>query len=165
MDEDFDIIVVGAGFGGSVAAKLCADAELKTLMLERSENVGDKVISGLTIPFQGFLFAPTFIRDGNPPFERPADGIVNYIIKDIDKGDIEIDDSLKVPKPLSPIIAFGYNTYCKPFCQWQARKAVEAGVELRTSTTVTNFIKEGEFIKGIITDKGEKIRAKIVINA
>jgi len=165
MDEDFDIIVVGAGFGGSVAAKLCADAELKTLMLERSENVGDKVISGLTIPFQGFLFAPTFIRDGNPPFERPADGIVNYIIKDIEKGDIEIDDSLKVPKPLSPIIAFGYNTYCKPFCQWQARKAVEAGVELRRSTTVTNFIKEGEFIKGIITDKGEKIRAKIVINA
>ena len=66
MEEDFDIIVIGAGFGGSVAAKLCADAGLKTLILERSENVGDKVISGLTIPFQGFLFAPAFIRDGNP---------------------------------------------------------------------------------------------------
>ncbi|MFX1392401.1 MAG: NAD(P)/FAD-dependent oxidoreductase [Promethearchaeota archaeon] len=165
MDEKFDLIVVGAGFGGPVAAKICADAGLKTLLIERSENVGDKVISGLTIPFYGFLFGPAFIRDGNPPFERPSDGIVNYIIKDIDKGDIEVDDSLKVPKPLSPIIAFGYNTYCKPFCEWEAKKAIEAGAILRTSTTVVDVIKEDGFIKGIITDKGEKLSSKLVIDA
>jgi digeranylgeranylglycerophospholipid reductase len=165
MEKNFDVIVIGAGFGGSVAAKLCSDAGLKTLLLERSENVGDKVISGLTIPFQGFLFAPTYIRDGNPPFERPSDGIDNYIIKDIDKGDIYVDNSLKVPKPLSPIISFGYNTYCKPFCQWLSRKAIDAGVELRTSTTVIDFIKEDGTIRGILTDKGENIRSKIIINS
>ncbi len=165
MNEEYDVIVVGAGFGGPVAAKKCADAGLKTLMIERSENVGDKVISGLTIPFYGFLFGPAFIRDGNPPFERPSDGIVNYIIKDIDNGIIDIDDSLRVPKPLAPIVAFGYNTYCKPFCQWEANKAVEAGVVLRTSTTVVDFIKEEGFIKGVITDKGERIRSKIIIDA
>ncbi|MFX0175949.1 MAG: NAD(P)/FAD-dependent oxidoreductase [Candidatus Hodarchaeota archaeon] len=162
MSTKYDIIVIGAGFGGPVAAKICSDAGLKTLMLERSENVGEKVISGLTIPFYGFLFGPDFIRDGNPPFERPADGIVNYIIKDIDKNDIDIDDSLKVPKPFSPIIAFGYHTYCKPFCEWLSRKA---GVELRTSTTITDVIKEDGVIKGVITDKGEEIRSKIVIDA
>jgi len=165
MNEKYDIVVVGAGFGGPIAAKKCADAGLKTLMIERSQNVGDKVISGLTIPFYGFLFGPEFIRDGNPPFERPADGIINYIIKDIEKGEIDIDDSLKVPKPFSPIIAFGYNTYCKPLCEWEAKKAIEAGVELRTSTTVVDVIKEDGYVKGIITDKGEKIRAKIVIDA
>ena len=165
MDEEFDVVIVGAGFGGPVAAKKCADAGLKTLILERSENVGDKVISGLTIPFHGFLFGPAFIRDGNPPFERPADGIINYIIKDIEKLDIDIDDSLKIPKPLSPVIAFGYNTYCKPFCEWEVKKAVEAGAVLRTSTTVVDFIKEEGNIRGIVTDKGEKIRSKIVINA
>jgi len=165
MEIDFDIIVVGAGFGGPVAARICAEAGLKTLIIERSENVGDKVISGLTIPFYGFLFGPKFIRDGNPPFERPSDGIVNYIIKDIEKGDIEIDDSLRVPKPLSPIIAFGYNTYCKPFCEWEVRKAVEAGAILKTSTTVIDVIKEDKCIKGVITDKRERIRSKIVINA
>ncbi|MFX0057714.1 MAG: NAD(P)/FAD-dependent oxidoreductase [Candidatus Heimdallarchaeota archaeon] len=162
MSTKYNIIVIGAGFGGPVAAKICSDAGLKTLMLERSENVGEKVISGLTIPFYGFLFGPDFIRDGNPPFERPADGIVNYIIKDIDKNDIDIDDSLKVPKPFSPIIAFGYHTYCKPFCEWLSRKA---GVELRTSTTITDVIKEDGVIKGVITDKGEEIRSKIVIDA
>ena len=165
MDEKFDVIIVGAGFGGPVAAKKCADAGLKVLMIERSENVGEKVISGLTIPFYGFLFGPAFIRDGNPPFERPADGIVNYIIKDIDAGDIDIDDSLKVPKPLSPIFAFGYNTYCKPFCEWEAKKAVEAGATLRTSTTAVDVIRENGYIKGIVTDKGDKLRAKIIIDA
>lgn len=165
MNEKYDVVVIGAGFGGPIAAKKCADAGLKTLMIERSQNVGDKVISGLTIPFYGFLFGPEFIRDGNPPFERPADGIINYIIKDIEKGEIDIDDSLKVPKPFSPIIAFGYNTYCKPFCEWEAKKAIEAGAELRTSTTVVDVIKEDGYVKGIITDKGEKIRSKIVIDA
>ncbi len=165
MAEEFDIIVVGAGFGGPVAARICAEAGLKTLIIERSENVGDKVISGLTIPFYGFLFGPNFIRDGNPPFERPSDGIVNYIIKDIEKGDIEIDDSLRVPKPFSPIIAFGYNAYCKPFCEWEVRKAVEIGAILKTSTTVIDVIKEDECVKGVITDKGERIRSKIIIDA
>jgi flavin-dependent dehydrogenase len=165
MDEEFDVVVVGAGFGGPVAALICAEAGLKTLIIERSENVGDKVISGLTIPFYGFLFGPDFIRDGNPPIERPSDGIINYIIKDIEKGDIEIDDSLRVPKPFSPIIAFGYNTYCKPFCEWEVRKAIDAGVILKKSTTVIDVIKEDGSIKGIITDNGEKIRCKVVIDA
>jgi len=165
MDQEFDVIVVGAGFGGPVAALICAQAGLKTLILERSENVGDKVISGLTIPFYGFLFGPEFIRDGNPPIERPSDGIINYIIKDIEKGDIEIDDSLRVPKPFSPVFAFGYNTYCKPFCEWEVRKAVDAGAKLKKSTTVVDVIKEEGCIKGIITDKGERIRSKIVIDA
>jgi flavin-dependent dehydrogenase len=165
MDEQYDIIVVGAGFGGPVAAKICAEAGLKTLLLERAERIGDKIISGLTIPFYGFLFGPDFIRDGNPPIERPSDGITNYIIKDIDKGDIEIDDSLKVPKPLSPVIAFGYNAYCKPFCEWEVKKALEAGVTLRKSTTVLNLIKEDGIVKGVITDNGEKIYCRLLIDA
>lgn len=165
MGQEYDIIVIGAGFGGPVAAKICADAGLKTLMLERSKNVGDKVISGLTIPFYGFVFGPEFIRDGNPPFERPSDGIINYIIKDIEKGDIEVDNSLKVPKPLSPIIAFGYNAYCKPFCEWEVKKALEVGVILKKSTTAVDVIKEDGIVKGIITDKGESLYSKVVIDA
>lgn len=165
MVEEYDVIVVGAGFGGPVAAKICAEAGLRTIMIERALNVGDKVISGLTIPFYGFIFGPDFIRDGNPPIERPSDGIINYIIKDIDKGDIEIDNSLRVPKPFSPIIAFGYNTYCKNFIEWEVKKAVEAGVILKMSTTVIDVIIEDGQIKGIITDKGDYIKSKILIDA
>ena len=162
---EYDVVVVGAGFGGPVAAKKCAEAGLKTLMLERSEKVGEKVVSGLTIPFYGFLFGPAFIRDGNPPIERPVDGIVNFIIKDIDAGDIEVDDSLRIPKPLSPVICFGYNAYCQPFCQWEAEKAVEAGAELRASTTVVDVIREDGRVAGVVTDRDGPIRAKLVIDA
>jgi flavin-dependent dehydrogenase len=164
--REYDVIVVGAGFGGPVAAKKCAEAGLATLMLERSAEVGEKVISGLTIPFYGFLFGPSFIRDGNPPVERPVDGIINYIIKDIDAGDIDIDDSLKVPRPFSPIFSFGYNAYCKPFCQWEADRAVESGVELRTSTTVVDVIRDGNgAVCGVVTDSGERIPCRLVIDA
>jgi flavin-dependent dehydrogenase len=163
--DSYDVIVIGAGFGGSVAAAQCARAGLKTLMLERSQNIGEKVISGLTIPIYGFLFGPDFIRDGNPPIERPADGIINYIIKDIDSGDIDIDDSLRVPRPFSPVIAFGYNAYCKPFCQWQAQKALNAGAEIRTSTTVIDLIKENGAVAGVVLEDGSHIRSRIIIDA
>ena len=163
IEQEYDVIVIGAGFGGPVAAKKCAAAGLKTLILERSEHPGDKVISGLTIPIYGFLFGPAFIRDGNPPIERPVDGIRNYVIYDIKTGDIDIVE-MRIPKPVSPVFAFGYNAYCKPFCAWEAEKAVEAGAELRTSTTVVDVIKEDGYIKGVVTDKGEKISSKIVIN-
>jgi len=163
--EEYDVVIVGAGFGGPVAAKKCAEAGLKTLMIERSEKVGEKVISGLTIPFYGFLFGPAFIRDGNPPIERPVDGIINYIITDIDAGEIHVEDSLRIPKPLSPVIAFGYNAYCQPFCQWEAEKAVEAGAELRTSITVVDVLREDGRIAGVRTDRGEEIRARIVLDA
>ncbi len=163
--SEYDVIVVGAGFGGPVAAKKCAEAGLRTVMLERGERVGQKVISGLTIPFYGFIFGPAFIRDGNPPIERPADGIINYIVKDIETGDIEIDDTLKIPKPLSPVLAFGYNAYCQPFCEWEADRAVESGVELRTSTVAVDVLREDGAVAGVVTDGGERLGAKVVIDA
>ncbi|MEW5736696.1 MAG: NAD(P)/FAD-dependent oxidoreductase [Thermodesulfobacteriota bacterium] len=163
--SSYDVIVIGAGFGGPVAARLCARAGLSVLLLERGAEVGDKIISGLTIPFYGFVFGPDFIRDGNPPVERPVDGIINYIITDIEKGEMEIEDSLRIPAPFSPVLAFGYNAYCKDFCQWLARKAVEAGVTLRTGFAVSELLPEKGRIAGVVSDEGERIRAKIVINA
>lgn len=41
FDEMFDVVVVGAGFGGSVAARRCAEAGLKTLLLESAEVPGE----------------------------------------------------------------------------------------------------------------------------
>ena len=165
MAKNFDVIVIGAGFGGPVAAKICVDAGYRTLLIERAEKPGEKVISGLTIPFYGFLFGPEFIVNGNPPIERPADGIINYIILDIEKETIEIDDSLKIPKPFSPIIAFGYNTYCQPFCEWETDIAIKSGVTFLNATTVVDIIKEDGFVKGVETDKGEKFYSKILIDA
>ena len=158
-DEIFDVIVVGSGFGGPVAAKKCAEAGLRTLMLERANVPGEKVISGLVIPIYGFLFGPAFIREGNPPIERPICSVVNRFVKN---GRIaSTDHSLKLPKPLT----VGYAAYCKPFCTWLADRAVEAGVELRTATTATDVIMENGRVAGVVTDRGDVLRSKIVIDA
>ncbi|OQY04759.1 MAG: hypothetical protein B6I22_08800 [Desulfobacteraceae bacterium 4572_123] len=45
----YDVIVVGAGPGGSAAAKRCAQSGLNTLLLERKKLPRDKVCSGMVM--------------------------------------------------------------------------------------------------------------------
>ena len=45
----YDVIVVGGGPGGSVAAKKCAQGGLRTLLLERKKLPRDKVCSGMVM--------------------------------------------------------------------------------------------------------------------
>lgn len=45
----YDVIVVGGGPGGSVAAKRCAQGGLKTLLLERKKLPREKVCSGMVM--------------------------------------------------------------------------------------------------------------------
>ncbi|MBN1881280.1 MAG: NAD(P)/FAD-dependent oxidoreductase [Deltaproteobacteria bacterium] len=165
LRESYDVVVVGAGFGGTAAAHHTARHGLSTLVIERAENIGEKIISGLTIPIYGFLFGPGFIRDGTPPIERPVDGIINYIVTDIDREEIVIDDTLRFPKPFAPIFSFGYNAYCADFCQWQADEAVRVGAEVVTKTVVSDLIIEGGSVRGVVLEDGRNIAAKIVINA
>lgn len=47
--EDVDIAVVGAGPGGSAAAKRCAESGLRTVLFERKKLPRDKVCSGLIV--------------------------------------------------------------------------------------------------------------------
>lgn len=165
LRSSYDVVVVGAGFGGTAAAHHTARHGLSTLVIERAENIGEKIISGLTIPIYGFLFGPGFIRDGTPPVERPVDGIINYIVTDIDREEIDIDDTLRFPKPLAPIFSFGYNAYCADFCRWQADEAARVGAEIVTKTVVSDLICEDGAVRGVVLEDGGRIAAKIVINA
>ena len=47
--HSFDVIVVGAGPGGSVAAKRCAESGLQTLLIEKKQLPRDKVCSGMVM--------------------------------------------------------------------------------------------------------------------
>lgn len=46
---DFDVIVVGGGPGGSVAAKKCAERGFRTLLLEKKRLPRDKVCTGMVM--------------------------------------------------------------------------------------------------------------------
>jgi len=47
IKESYDVIVVGAGPGGALAAKKCAEGGLKTLLLEKRTLPRDKVCTGM----------------------------------------------------------------------------------------------------------------------
>ena len=155
MDE-YDVIVIGAGFGGPVAAKKCADAGLKTLIVERSTEPGNKVISSCIVPFYGPLAGPEWIREGDPPVERTIYGLTHHFVRD---GKVYFTSRFTLPIPM------GHSLYCNPFCTWLTNKAVEAGSELRLSTTATDVIKEDGYVKGVVTDEGEELRSKILIDS
>ena len=53
MNEEYDAIVVGAGFGGAACAALLAKHGLKTLLLDKNARPGGK---GLTISREGFRY-------------------------------------------------------------------------------------------------------------
>ena len=49
MAGNYDIIIIGAGPGGAVAAKRCAEYGLKTLLLEKKKIPRDKCCSGMVM--------------------------------------------------------------------------------------------------------------------
>lgn len=151
-EQKYDVVVVGGSFGGLVAGKTAAEKGLKTLILERGAQPGDKILSGCGVPPWIFLEMPWLAE---APVERWLTGACNHIIEGG-----EVHTSIKEEAPLTlPMI------YCKDFLLWLAQKAVEAGAELRTSTVSTDVIKERGTIRGVVTDDGNEIRSDLVIAA
>jgi len=153
---EYDVIVVGAGFAGPVAAKKCAEAGLRTLLLERAAQPGHKVISSCLVPITGFLLGPSWLREENPPLERAGYGVAVHYVKG---GEVFLTVKTELAMPM------GYMIYCRPFCTWEAEKAVQAGAELRTSTAAVDVTKDGRRITGVVTDEGERLDSRVVIDA
>lgn len=152
-EQEYDVIIVGASFGGCVAGKVLAEKGLKTLIVERASVPGEKIVSGTGLPPTVFLELPWLME---APFERPITGLVTHFLK---RGQVQTTIEVKCPMP----IAFGI--YCRPFISWLAEQAVKAGAKLMTSTVATDVIKERGFVKGIVTDRGEELRCPILIAA
>lgn len=157
MDEKtrWDVIVVGSGPGGSVAAKMCAEAGLKTLIVEKKNLPRDKVCTGMIMGrWAKKLIAEQF---GTIPTSVLADlgqykGIALHVGS---------EGSVWIPHP----IPVGWR---RNLDHWMCLKATESGAKLADGTRVNAVKAHGmgyalEVRKD--RDETESLYARFVIGA
>jgi digeranylgeranylglycerophospholipid reductase len=154
----YDMIVVGAGTAGCLAAKTAAEAGLNVCLIERKrqEEVGEKVC--------GDALGEHHLKTLG--LEKPHGGELDKRI-----------EGIKIYSPdLSTVFTVehedfvGYLLNRRMFGQWLLRKAVEGGATLVDSTQCFKPLVEKRFVNGVSVKNmktGEKkdLRGSVVVDA
>jgi digeranylgeranylglycerophospholipid reductase len=151
--ENYDIVIVGAGPGGSSCAKTAAENGLNVLLIEKRKEIGAPKRCG-----EGLSLA-AFKRINLKP---EGDWLKQSI-----KGAFVFSPSGKRVAAYYPDEA-GYVIERKIFDKWLAEQASYAGAKVLAGTRATALIKEDGKIKGlkIKNNDGEaEVKAKIVVAA
>jgi digeranylgeranylglycerophospholipid reductase len=151
MKDEFDIIVVGAGPAGSMAASFAAEQGVSVLMLEKDRDVGYPVRCGEAISKKGL---EEFIQLDE-----------KWIAATISKF------SLISPDGSEAVIEFGEAGYIlerRIFDYELAKMAAERGAQILTRAYVNGLLFDGDKIAGVKYEyRGEQkeVKCKIVIGA
>jgi len=147
MNRNYDVIVVGAGPGGSTAARYCAQAGLKTLLIEKERLPRYKPCGGSlspkTVNLLGF--------DLSPVLENTIDGVkFSYCFKD--------SFFIQSAGPIAFLVMRDQ------FDHFLVKKALEKGAEIIEGQTVTGVKEKGDWIE-VECSKEKKLRCKYLIGA
>ena len=151
MKTDYDIIVVGAGPAGSIAARFAAEQGVSVLMLEKDRDVGYPVRCGEAIS-----------KAGVEEFIKPDE---KWIAAKINKFSLNAPDGSEV------IIEFGDAGYVlerRIFDYELARTAAEAGTEILTRAYVNGLLFNDGKVRGVkyeYNGEQKETKSKIVITA
>ncbi len=151
LHKEYDIIVVGAGPAGSMAAKFAAEKGVSVLMLEKDRDVGYPVRCGEAVS-----------KAGIEEFITPDD---KFIATTIDKFCMIAPDGTEVILPLDQL---GYVLERRIFDYELAKQAANAGAEILTRAYVNGLLFDNNRVSGVTFEyqgKQERIKAKIVIAA
>jgi electron transfer flavoprotein-quinone oxidoreductase len=155
----FDVIVVGAGLAGATAAVMAARGGLNVVLIERGVAPGSKNYFGGALYTHSLVDIYPDFFERKPPLERPVtetgfwmlskDGMVRATVQG---GKINSD-------PIDAFVAMRAK-----FDAWWAEQAKKEGVFLITKTVVEDFIREGDKVVGVVTDRPDgEVYAPIVI--
>lgn len=152
LKKEYDIIVVGAGPAGSVAARYAAEEGAEVLVLEKDRDVGYPVRCAEAISKRNVV-----------PFIEPND---KWITAKINKY------AFISPNEQEVVIEFdeenGYVLERRIFDYELGKLATEAGAHIQTRVYVNGLILEGDKVCGVKAEyQGEQIeiKSKIVIGA
>jgi electron transfer flavoprotein-quinone oxidoreductase len=151
----FDVVVVGAGCAGPAAARKAASLGLRTVLIEKARTPGEKNVSGTCLNTAA-LSDPDLHYLMNGPVEREIRSMRTY---QITEGRTTVIHEI----PDKGILLLSIRR--DKFDGWHADQARKAGAEVRLGTTVVDVIEEQGAIRGVITDSGDRLEAKVVIDA
>jgi digeranylgeranylglycerophospholipid reductase len=154
MRDEYDVIVVGAGPGGSIAARTAAE-ECDVLLLEKRQEIGSPVRCAEGVKKAGlekFIQPDEKWISGEPKCARiySPDGTM-----------VELSEELAGDE-------VGYVLERKLFDRELAKSAARAGAHVTVRTRATGLIMHDDTVQGVkINRLGEDfdIRAKVVIGA
>ena len=155
MKDQYDVVVVGAGPAGSIAAKTAALKGLDVLLIEKRQEIGDPVRCAEGVK-------KISIRKHIEPDNR-------WICADVKGSRIFSPDGTKVE--MSEAISggeVGYVLERKVFDRALAYEAAIAGADVMVKTRATGLVIEDGFVRGVnVMHLGDEstIRSKIVIGA
>ncbi|MBU0475588.1 MAG: NAD(P)/FAD-dependent oxidoreductase [Bacteroidetes bacterium] len=151
MKNEYDVIVVGGGPAGSMAARFAAEQGASVLMMEKDRDIGYPVRCGEAVS-----------KAGIEEFIEPNEVFISTII---DKFGMISPDGTEVVIPLEQI---GYILERRVFDYELAKQAASYGAEIVTRAYVNGLIIENGKVCGVKYEyKGEQLelRAKVVIAA
>jgi digeranylgeranylglycerophospholipid reductase len=155
MKDRYDVLVIGAGPAGSIAAKTAAEKGLSVLLIEKRQEIGDPVRCAEGV--------------SKEHLKKHVEIDKKWICADLKGSRIYSPDGTKIE--MSEEIAggeVGYVLERKVFDRALAEQAAKAGAEVRVKTRATDLIIEDGFVKGaklMHLGKEYNVRSKIVIGA
>ena len=158
-ETDFDIIVVGSGCAGAVAAYTAASAGKSVLVVERGVFAGAKNMTG------GRIYSHS-LKKVFPDFEREAP--LERKITHERMAFMDPASQLAVDFTSPELAEEGRDSYSvlrAPFDQWLAEKAEEAGAEYICGIAVEELLKDGSGKVCGVRAGEDEITAQVVVLA
>ncbi|MFH1323097.1 MAG: NAD(P)/FAD-dependent oxidoreductase [Methanobacteriota archaeon] len=155
MKDRYDVIVVGAGPGGSITAKTCAEGGLDVLMIEKRQEIGDPVRCAEGVGKDALL-------KHIAPDKR-------WIAAEVKGSRIIAPDGTEILMSSDAAMKdVGYTLERKVFDRVLAQKAAMAGADVMVKTRATGLLRNNEKVSGIkamYMGEMHDIKADIVIGA
>lgn len=166
----YDVIVVGAGTNGGTAAYFLAKKGFKTLLIEASRTPGEKCqgateyVPGLIYHKRSHLVKLMTKVIKKIPHLNPGDlGRAHHYY--YVNGNNEVVFKSMAVAPGKTGREESYSVHNCDFVRTLSEEAVEAGAQLNTSTKVVDIVQKNKNVKGVITESGDEIRARLTIAA
>ncbi len=150
---DYDVVVVGAGPGGSMTAKCLADEGVDVLLVEKRPEIGTPVRCGEGTGYPGLKKHGIELKK-------------EFVARTLKGYNIYAPDGTRVSVPYSEPHSVILER--RIFDKYLAIKAAKAGAEVQVRTYVTGLVKEDGAIKGVrlkYFDETYDVECNVVVGA